>query len=272
MSKIKKKYSFTNNRQIWRLIPTDSNKMIIEDRDTNSKEVFFNCLEINNGEIIFKNFQLTDKFWVGIETVYKDIIFFHKFLKPGLPIHTGIIAFDISSKKIIWSIDNYNFLFIKDDKIYVYKSKFEGREFLALDYTTGDKLEDLGNDSPNINSLREDELNKKNFERYLFPKTIDSSSSFPFIDVVKELKTEKVVTGNIEYIDLNDLLLFNFHEVLNNGNLRNIFRIVKIESKKVILEEILDRETKFFVPESFFIKNELVFIIKEKTKLSVYSF
>ncbi len=129
MVKIKKKYSFTNNRQIWRLIPTDTNKIIIEDRDNNSREVFFNCLDIITGEIIFRNFQLEDKFWIGIETIYNDIIFFHKFLKPGLPIHTGIIAFHIHSKKILWETEDYNFHFIKDDKIYVFKSKFEGREY-----------------------------------------------------------------------------------------------------------------------------------------------
>ena len=272
MVKIKKKYSFTNNRQIWRLIPTDSGKIIIEDRDKEQKEVFFSCLNITSGEVFFKGLQLQDKFWTGIETVYNDIIFFHNFLKPGLPIHNGIIAFDIKSKNILWKTDDYNYLFIKDDLVYVYKNKFEGKEFAALNYKTGIKSGDLGNDAKRINILREEELNKKNFEEYLFPKTFDASSEYSFIDKVNELKTQKTIAGEINYIEEKNLLFLNFHEILPGGNFRNIIRIIEIESKKVILEEILDRETKLLIPESFFIIHDLMFLIKEKTKLIVYSF
>ena len=270
MAKIKKKYSFTNNRQIWRLIPTDSDKIIIEERDKNKKEVYFNCLKINTGEIVFNNLQLQDKFWIGIEIVHKNIIFFHNFLKPGLPIHTGIIAFSIESKKIIWKTDDYNYLFIKDDKIYVYKSRFEGREFAALDYITGNLLEDLGNDPKNINVIRTE--GSKNFEGIIFPKQIDLASDYSFTKIINELKTKKTLADFINYTELDNLLFLNFHEVLSTGNYRNKIRIIEIDSKKVILEEILDRETKLLLPESFFIINRLVFLIKEKIKLAVYSF
>ena len=272
MAKVKKKYSFTNNRQIWRLIPTDSDKIIIEDRDITKKEVFFNCLDINTGETFFKSLQLQDKFWTGIETVYEDVIFFHKFLKPGLPIHSGIIAFDIKLKKIIWRTDDYNYLFIKDNKVYVYKSKFEGKEFFSLDHRTGEKLEELGNDAKSMNIFREEESDNRILEGYFFPKPVDFTSDNSSIDIINELKTSKTVTGEINYIQLSNMLFFNFHEVLPNGNFRNIIRIIEIGSKKVILEEILDKETELLIPESFFIFKRQVFLIKEKIKLIVYSF
>ena len=78
MAKISKTYSFTNKKQIWRLLLTKSDKLIIETRDTENKEVFFTCLDAFTGEPVFKNLQMDEKFWIGIETTYKDIIFFHK--------------------------------------------------------------------------------------------------------------------------------------------------------------------------------------------------
>ncbi|HUX92187.1 MAG TPA: DUF4905 domain-containing protein, partial [Ignavibacteriaceae bacterium] len=92
--KIKKEYEYSNRRQIWRLIPTDSGKIIIEDRNVETKEAFFNCLDIYTGKKKFSNLQLDEKYWIGIETIYKDIIFFHKYLKPDMPGHIGIIAYD----------------------------------------------------------------------------------------------------------------------------------------------------------------------------------
>jgi hypothetical protein len=109
--KIKKLYEFTHKRQLWRILPTNTGKLLIEERDTQLKEAYFNCLEIDKGKKIFENIQLEEKFWIGIESVYRDIIFFHKYLKPDMPAHKGIIAFDINSASILWENMDYNFLF-----------------------------------------------------------------------------------------------------------------------------------------------------------------
>ena len=131
MASLKKNYSFSNKREIWRLIPSESGYLVIEERDMNSKQVYFNCLKTADGEILFRNFQLEEKFWVGIEAVYKDIIFFHKFRKPDMPGHRGIYALDISSKKLIWQNDDLIFLLAKDDKVFAYQSTFEGRQYYS---------------------------------------------------------------------------------------------------------------------------------------------
>ena len=44
-----------------------------------------------------------------------------------------------------------------------------------------------------------------------------------------------------------------------------------IDNGKVIFEEELNRGVKNFVPDSFFIKDDLLFLLKEKTELLVCS-
>ena len=70
--KIKKKYVHNNKRQIFRLLPTDNDKLVIEERDIEKKQAYFNCLNITNGKKFFKNLQLDEKFWIGIEAVQND--------------------------------------------------------------------------------------------------------------------------------------------------------------------------------------------------------
>ena len=65
--KLKKNYTFNNYRQIWRLIPT-INKLIIEERDQDKNQVFFNCVQLETGKKIFENLQLDEKFWIGIDS------------------------------------------------------------------------------------------------------------------------------------------------------------------------------------------------------------
>ncbi len=145
--KIKKLYKHNNGKQIWRILPTVSNKLVIEERDIESKEVFFSCLDIQSGKNIFKDYQHDEKHWIGIESIYNDIIFFHAYGKPDMPAHKSIIAFDIHTQSVLWQNDNYVFSFVYNDKVYCYQQRFESRVFFALDYITGDVVEELGNDA-----------------------------------------------------------------------------------------------------------------------------
>ena len=264
--KIKKLYSYSNKKQIWRLLPTQSGKLVIEERDPNSKEVFFTCLDIKTGEKIFNNFQLEEKFWVGIEEIYKDIIFFHKFKKPDMPGHLGVIAFDIKTKSILWKSDEYIFIFIHNDELYCYKEKFEGRNFYKLDYLTGKLITNLDENVNEINFLREKKLSENNLN-YHFTKQFnpDSENEEAVRNNLTNIRSENLVSGKIDYINHLGILFYSFHEILKSGGeMRNIFRAVDIESGNVIFEEELNSGIKVFVPDSFFIIDDLLFLLKEK--------
>ncbi len=270
--KIKKKYSHKNNRQIFRLIPTDTGKIIIEERDVEKKLAYFNCLHIDNGKKIFKHLQLDEKFWLGIEAIYNDVIFFHKFVKPDLPQHNGIIAYDINNKQTIWEDKNRTFLFVKNEKIYAYQQRFEDREFVTLNYLTGEVIDELGIDSDAINSLREDAINSEDFSSYRFPASFNLSSSGELSadDVLRRLSENNLIKGAIEYVLMDELLLFNFHEVNPDNTLKNIFKAVDLSNGKFILEITLNSRANAFAPDSFFVKDDLLFLLIEKTKLGVY--
>ena len=273
MAKIKKAYNYSRGRQIWRLIPDNNNKLIIEERDTSTKEVFFNCLDINSGKKIFHDFQLDEKYWIGIETIYNDIMIFHKYASRDMPEHDEIIAFDINSKKILWQNNDYIFLFICNDKIYCYRNKFEGRDFFSLDFKTGTLLESLGDESKPVNSLRENAFNPVNAGGYLFPEPYNSKPAEDSYagKYIEQFTTGDKIAGKIEFIETEGIIFFNCHHVATGGNLKNIFRAIEISSKKIILQETLNFSTKVFVPDCFFIKDGLLFLLIEKVKLKVCS-
>lgn len=271
--KIKKEYTFKSSRQIWRIIPADTEKLIIEEINKETKEAFFNCLDLKTGRKIFENLQFEEKFWLGIETVYKDVIFFHKFRKPDMPGHNAIIAFDINSKKILWETGNFSFLFIHEEKVYVFIQKFEGRNFYQLDYLTGEIINDLGNDRELIDNAKEEFQKKNNYNDYFFPEFYDSSKeNYPeIVNIFNNEKEENIISGKIEYINYNNLLLFNYHEASSGNFLKNFFKIVDKDTGKVIFKDVLDKETKTFKPDSFFIKKNQLFLLKGNQELTVYS-
>ena len=270
--KLKKNYRFDNNRQIWRIIPTNTGRLIIEEREIEIKQTFFHCLSIDSGEKILSNFQLEDKFWVGIEAVRNDIIYFHKFAKPDMPKHKGIFAFDIKSKKIIWENPELIHQFIFDNKLYAYFEKFEGRNYFSLDLIAGETIDELGDNHQFINELRDKSIEEENNAGYLFPEIFEAEqvNDSGAIEFLNSLRNDFVISGKVEYILKNDLLMFSFHEANSKGSLNNLFKAVDLSTGKYILEEVINKETSLFFTDSFFVKDELLFLLFGKSRLVVY--
>jgi hypothetical protein len=270
--KLKKKYRFDNKRQIWRIIPTNTGKLIIEERQSEEKQAYFHCLSLESGKKILSNFQLDDKFWVGVEAVQNDIIFFHKFAKPDMPKHRGIFAYDLTKKQFLWQNPELIFLFLFDNKLYAYKDKFEGKYFYSIHADSGELIEEIGEDFQRINNLRSQSNLEASSEGYLFPERFDADSGVDIHanEFIKSLRNNFVISGTIEYILKNKLLMTSFHEVNSKGSFNNLFKAVDLSTGKYILEEVINKETGLFLTDSFFIKNDLLFLLFGKTRLEVY--
>lgn len=270
--KLKKLYKHDNKKQIWRIPPTTNNKVVVEERDSETKEVFFSCFDIETSKKIFNEFQLDEKNWCGIESIYKNIILFHTYGKPDMPNHKSIIAFDIDTQKILWQNDNYVFSLIYEDKVFCFQQRFESRVFFTLDYLTGNLIEELGSDASSVNKIKEkvdEEFWKQN---YFFPEYFNRNETGDEIHkkYLKQIISEKVIKGEVSYLKIENVLLFNYHEVAKNNTYTNIFNAVDLIKNKILLEETLDKNLVNLMPESFFIKDNFLFLIVDKTKLFVY--
>ena len=270
--KLKKKYRIDNRRRIWRIIPFDKDKLIIEEREPEKKQAYFHCLSIESGKKILSNLQLEDKFWVGIESVKDNIIFFHKFAKPDMPKHRGIFAFNVYEKEFIWQNTDLIFLFLFDEKLYACKDKFEGRNYFSINPANGEILEELGENYELINNLRDESIKEEENKGYLFPEVFETDSVTDDLanEFIKALRNDFVISGKIEFILKNQLLMMSFHEANSKGTLKNLFKAVDLSKGKYILDEVINKETGLFLTDSFFVKDDLLFLLFGKTRLEVY--
>ncbi|MCL6099741.1 MAG: DUF4905 domain-containing protein [Bacteroidetes bacterium] len=268
--KMEKHFSYKSPHQIWRILISDSEKLILETRDVNSKEVFFHCFDLWEGTKIFSDFQLEDKYWVGIETVHKDIIYFHKFPKPDLPIHTGIIAFDPASQKILWTNAGLSFLFAYQDKIYGFKQGFEERYFYELDYLDGSLTKEYENDHAAINKLKNQANNTKDWGSYLYPEILKNNSDEKINRLITQQTGKNETAGEVEYNVYNSYLLFSYHSKVFENSLVNKFFAVDLNSEKIVFSEILNANVTAMLTDSFFLYKNLLFLLREKNEVIVY--
>jgi hypothetical protein len=266
--KFKKKILFNSDNQIWRLLITSTDKLIIETRNTETKQVYFNCIELYSGKSIFSDTQFDEKCWIGIEDTFDDKIIFHEFAKPDMPGHKGISVFDINTQKILWKDEQYLFSFICDGKIYAFKQKFESRDFYALDLETGNIIEELGEDYEKINELKSIAESQKGYDKYFFPSTLSKLSKDS--EAVNSAIKEKNIVGEIEYLEYEDSYFLSYHSNTRLKGTVNSFYAIDKEKNKIIFKEVLNTNLELLMPDSFFTYKDLLILLKGKTQVEIY--
>lgn len=268
--KLKKKFKFSDSNQVWRIKITDTDKLFVETRDTENMKAYFHSYDLFSGKKIFSGHQMSENFWLGIEAIKGDIVFFHRYAKPDMPGHRGIIAFDINTQNVLWENETYAFLFLKDDLIYVYQERFEGRSFYTINIQTGEVVEELGENPDEINKLRDEAERSVDYSSYVFPEKYFETSNDEEVDflISNEIKNIKL-TGEVEYINSNGLLLFNYHQAGTERDVINKFKAFDLNKRKEILNDVLNKSANAFAPDSFFIYKDLIILLKEKKEIII---
>ena len=123
-----------------------------------------------------------------------------------------------------------------------------------------------------INDLRHKSTLAENNSGYLFPEVFetDSLADNHVNEFVKSLRNDFTVSGKVEYLIKDQLLMMSFHEANSRGSLNNLFKAVDLSTGKYILEEVINKETGLYLTDSFFVKDDLLFLLFGKTRLVVY--
>lgn len=262
--KIKKMYKYNSGRQIFRLLPTETEKLIVEERDRNLKEAYFSCCDINSGKFIFSDLQFDEKYWIGIKKIYKDVIFFHRFERPDFPIHKSVIAFDINSQIILWENKNNNFVSVFDDKVLLKSNQFGIEKIFLVNYRTGE----IETDKINLTHISEV---KDDFSNYYYPEKISQTEFYNSTPADFRKKIIKyLIKDYVNFAVKGDILFYNFHYIVGS-KYNNIFFAID-KNGKIIFKELLNKKTDKIEPESFFIKDDLLFLLVGNSGFKVYKF
>lgn len=271
MEKLQKLFEYYQNRNIWRIILTDLNQIVIEERDIQNKEVYFSCIDRLTGEIFWKNKSfLSEKFWIGIEGTKSKYLILHQFEKPDMPVHKKIINVDLISGEIIWVNEDLTFYDIDDKFIYGYSRNFDNLEFYQLEIESGNIIANLGNEEQSklfLNSIPE-----KDYSKYIFTKMLGENDTQPNQkDIVSTIIGENLYSNLCEFIDYNDYFIFNYYDKIAPHSLINRLIVYDKIDKKPVLFETLNESTPAPVPDSFFMYENNLYFIKNKVKLIGYS-
>jgi len=276
-NRLKPLWRFSQKGNIWRFFFAGSNTIIGETRDIKSKLVYFFSLDVNTGKTYIKNFRFEkEDYWISIEGLNERLFFLHRFERPDLPHHKGIIALDNFSGEKLWENNEYLYLFCTNDSLYAYREKFEGTEIVEFDINTGELMKTLEQEEHDkIYNLKYKTLDESAYEKYNYPKTC-SVENIP--DTFKKIFNKEInktdATGKLEYISKDDYLMFNYYldkaadmKSPDKKSYENRFCIYKTSNAEKIYKDTLNKSSTYNVPDNFFIKDDNLYYLKEKKEL-----
>lgn len=265
---MKKYLKHNNKKQIWRILISETDKLLIEERDPKTREVFFSCYDLSTKAKIFSNFQFEEKAWIGIEAVEKDIIVFHFYLKPDMPQHKGFFTYDLKQKKILWQNETLTYFFSDNEKIVAFQQQFEGRFYVEIDLLTGEVIRNLGEEYAQVNLLKEETQAKKSYTDYIFPEVFNPLNDDPQFDCIRNSISNFSFSGQVEYFLNGEFVFFTFHEKKDEKFTQH-FYICNTATGSLLYSAVLNKNIHQYAVDSFFLYKKFLFLIKEKQIIEI---
>jgi len=273
-SLLKPSWTFTPTGVIWRLLPASSGELIIESRDQTEKRTMFCALDGTTGLPLWRDLVMDEPWWIGIEDVAQGILLLHKFASPDMPQHQGIVALELQTGKLLWSNNDLTYWFTYGSSIFVHRMMFDKRVASELNLKTGELMREFGEEfESDLFAKREAGLHE-NQKGLQFPEMVDFDRIDPRIaGIMKKALPLDKIKGPIEYVSRGDLVLMNYHIPVRTAHedgimLNNHFNIIDSRINKLQYGEIITHNSRTAVPDSFFVRNGMVYFIQEQKTLT----
>ena len=255
---------------IWRIIPTDFGKIVGEERDVASKQARFFCLGQRTGEVFWADLTLEEQWWIGIESVHRDLVLFHGFSTPELPEHKMITAVDLLTGKTLWSNRELAFVAATDDSVFAMSNATLGRTYCELDNRTGEKMRAVSSDDEEMRKAQRPPGFSADNEVMQPVPAVPGDYLAMMIDSHYDVDA---IVGQVEAVEADDLVIFSYHEKTRQStdqqlNLRNILKVVGKTREVDLFEEILNTHCSAPAPESFFVQCHMLYFVKERNELT----
>lgn len=272
--RLKPSWEYQARGIIWRILFSDSGRITGEDRDPEGKTVSFFGLDARSGRVLWQDVRLDEPWWISMGAIHHDVLLINEFVKPDLPEHGRIYAVDVETGRLLWSNADIKMLFVSESHVYASRETFQRTLYSALDLRTGRTASDFGTDEAPV-MLAKQRGRATLEETLIFPEALtEQSGEFARIhSIVSRRIGEGQLKGSVEFIKTGKYFLLSFYHYgdakarIEDGLTDNRLLVVESDSGTVVFEDRLNVGVSSPVPDSFFVKDSILYFIRSKRLL-----
>jgi hypothetical protein len=239
------------NGAIWRMeIDEITETIFIEIRNETEKQVSFSSIDLDTGNLNFKDLVTPERWLTGIETAFDGILLLHNYQTASGPTHRGLTAVDTDGS-VLWTNYNQAFDHLTVKGPIFYDTQIHPKKIFLADVKTGA-----------VTRLYEPTILPEIKNNILVPDIL-SPEVLPH-----EVLNFPVFGNSVHYLEYNNFRIVSLH-TLQAGVLKQYLYVMDGSVK--VYEDLLNTDIQKLQPEAFILhKNRLIYI-KNKTGLKVLS-
>lgn len=240
---------------VWRILfAVDTPFFLVETRNSETRTASFYVIDLSKKEIVISDLELTEKWWIGVESIKNGCIYFHFYDGVQYSNHKGIVCYDISSKKTIWETKNIAFVGWQNDSIIgLEKGILHQINAISGEIVAKNSNYTIENQHPSDIQLLDQED-----ERFL------KVASYIY------RKTTHQAVKHIEYLDYKSYILISYYICVDN-KFDNHFMLVDSETGFILFETILDVQSAGIGSDTFSVFNNYLILCQNKKNIHLYA-
>ena len=241
-----------------------------EDRDPEKRKVSYFCLQEDSGAVCWDDISLPEPWWIGLEAIANGIVFLHGYSSPDLPGHQKIYAVDLTTGALLWESSDLQFLSIADGTLIASRDTYEDRLLYQLEMRSGKIIRQL--DTESMNRMR-DNVQNEILSSVEFPMPIapDDEVYQSYLEIISRTRSKGRTIEGLELLEKEDVQVLSFYTSGKLGEGKDVFDqdilVYNKRRQRIIYEERIASGLKGIVPDSFYVRNGLLFFIKERKSL-----
>jgi hypothetical protein len=269
--KVEPLWEFTTGGVLWHVRGVDSRFLLGEERDPETRQVAFFCLDAADGRLLWRNPGFGQQWWIGISTVFRETVLLHGFRSPDMPIPHGIIGVDLATGERLWERQDFTLRGVRGEHLVAESLSAEGDAFWELTVRDGQPAAPLPAGTP-----------------VGFPSP-DASSEFP--NLVEEVAGENpglpdllgpylagrcAGTPVAVYVRHNRIAAA-FHESRPESSpeaprYRHVLMVIDTGQQRTTFRRVLDADVPKLIPDPFFVVHDTLYCIRERRTLIAVPF
>ena len=261
-------WTFRTKGVCWRLLPTRNGLIVGEDRDVESKSVAFFCIDRLSGNVAWSDLRFPAQWWIGLESVQRNVVLLHEYATPDMPDHQKIIAVDLFTGQRLWEDPELKFLFAIENRLFAVRQELERPRFFELDLETGARSLEV--DSSKLDLLRATTpADQYDFVSYASSLGEGGGNLAPFEPAMAQEVAKARRPEHAEVLLMGGKLAFGYYDNLSSDPLKPSFRqhlsVLSPDAKQPLFEDTPAAVAAVPVPDTFFGIGEMLYYIREKS-------
>jgi len=232
--------------------------LILETRDTATQRVAFSALNFRTDIFLWKNKVLDEPWWLSLNAVSGDVVLFTIYLDKNNPDRKGTLAYTLKDLSLTWWNNDFSISEIYHSAIKGQSGRY-GLKHAFLDVRTGSLLNAA-------------DVELKPVSSFILRPTQYVADTEHF-STVKTFLSEKLnlqPVSALEYLETErNVAISCYIQTANSTQLAN-FLIVMSRAGKVLLQVELDQSVNGIGLDTFFLIDDFIFFVKDKTELVSY--